>query len=150
MTEYYVFEIENTKYKLMLDKLCNLSDRFCLVEPIADTKDFPDILPEPKGELEKFLIERKRTYVWPGTKIKLRSKNKEAIQHFYKCSKASIDILKRYSDFFQYEDQMDIAFFAKENCVLYTISHEEIIVVDMKYWNGFFKKIECKLIKKNM
>ena len=46
MTEYYVFEIENTKYKLMLDKLCNLSDRFCLVEPIADTKDFPDILPE--------------------------------------------------------------------------------------------------------
>ena len=102
MTEYYVFEIENTKYKLMLDKLCNLSDRFCLVEPIADTKDFPDILPEPKGELEKFLIERKRTCVWPGTKIKLRSKNKEAIQHFYKCSKASIDILKRYSDFFQY------------------------------------------------
>ena len=73
MTEYYVFEIENTKYKLMLDKLCNLSDRFCLVEPIADTKDFPDILPEPKGELEKFLIERKRTCVWPGTKIKLRS-----------------------------------------------------------------------------
>ncbi len=146
MTEYYVFEIENTKYKLMLDKLCNLSDRFCLVEPIADTKDFP----EPKGELEKFLIERKRTCVWLGTKIKVRRKNKEAIQHFYKCSKSSIDILKRYSDFFQYEDQMDIAFFTKENCILYTISHEETIVVDMKYWNDFFKRIECKLIKKNM
>lgn len=40
MTEYYVFEIENTKYKLMLDKLCNLSDRFCLVEPIAGHKRF--------------------------------------------------------------------------------------------------------------
>jgi len=123
MTEYYVFEIENTKYKLMLDKLCNLSDRFCLVEPIADTKDFPDILPEPKGELEKFLIERKRTCVWPGTKIKLRSKNKEAIQHFYKCSKASIDILKRYSDFFQYEDQMDIAFSLQKKTVFYIQYH---------------------------
>ena len=150
MTEYYVFGVENIKYKLILDRLCNLSDIFCLVEPIADTRDFPDELPEPKGELGKFLIERKRTCVWPGTKIKVRRKDKEAIQHFYKCSKASIDILKKYLDFFHYEDQMDIAFFAKEKCVLYTISHEEIIVVDIKYWNDFLEKIECRLIKKNL
>lgn len=104
MAEYYVFGIESTKYKLMLDRLCSLSDRFCLVEPIADTSDFPAELPEPKGELEKFLIERKRTCVWPGTKIKVRSKDKEAIQHFYKCSKASMDILEKYLDFFHYKD----------------------------------------------
>lgn len=45
---------------------------------------------------------------------------------------------------------MDIAFFAKENCVLYTISHEEVVVADMKYWNDFFEKIGCELIKRNM
>ena len=146
MKGYYVLDVDNDTYQLMLDRLCRLCDQFCLVEPIADTKDFPEELPEPKGELNKFLIERKRTSIWPGTIIKVRNKNK-AIQHFYQCSKASINILKKYSDFFQYENQMDIAFFSKDHCVLYTVSHEEYIVVDMKYWDGFFEKTDCELIK---
>lgn len=40
MTEYYVFGVENIKYKLILDRLCNLSDIFCLVEPIGRHKRF--------------------------------------------------------------------------------------------------------------
>ena len=44
---------------------------------------------------------------------------------------------------------MDIAFFVKEICVLYTISHEEIVVVDMKYWDDFFENTDCRLIKKS-
>lgn len=56
MTEYYVFGVENIKYKLILDRLCNLSDIFCLVEPIADTRDFPDELPEPKGGAKRSIV----------------------------------------------------------------------------------------------
>ena len=57
--------------------------------------------------------------------------------------------MKEYSDFFQYEDQMDIAFFEQEHCILYTISHEGIVAVDMDYWGNFFDKIKCRLIKMN-
>lgn len=147
MSMYYVFGIDNNKYKLILDKLYMMCDRFCLVEPIADTEDFPDLLPEPKRKLSEFVIEKKRTRIWPGTKIKTKNKNKEAIQHFYRCSKSSIEILKKYSNFFQYEDQMDVAFFIEDCCVLYTISHEEVVAIDMNYWNNFFESINCKLIK---
>ena len=149
MKKYYVFEIEKDGYRLILYRLQEISDKFCLVEPVADTEEFPCELPEPKKTLEKYMIERKRTFVWPGTKLKGNNKKKAAIQHFYKCTKSGINALKEYSDFFQYEDQMDIAFFEKEHCILYTISHEGIVAVDMDYWGNFFDKIKCRLIKMN-
>lgn len=147
MNMYYVFGIDNRIYHLVLDELNKIADRFCLVEPIIDSKDYPTILPEPKERLEGFLIEKKRVCLWPGTKLKTRNKNKEAVQHFYKCNKKSIDILKKYLDFFEYEDQMDIAFFKMDVCVLYTISHEEIVAIDMDFWGEFFDGLDCKLIK---
>lgn len=112
MKKYYVFEIEKDGYRLILDRLQEISDKFCLVEPVADTEEFPCELPEPKKTLEKYMIER-------------------------------------IFGFFQYEDQMDIAFFEKEHCILYTISHEGIVAVDMDYWGNFFDKIKCRLIKMN-
>ena len=52
------FEIEKDGYRLILDRLQEISDRFCLVEPVADTEEFPCELPEPKKTLEKYMIER--------------------------------------------------------------------------------------------
>ena len=83
MKRYYVFEIEKDGYRLILDRLQEISDRFCLVEPVADTEELPCELPEPKKTLEKYMIERKRTFVWPGTKLKGNNKKKAAVQHFY-------------------------------------------------------------------
>ena len=38
--------------------------------------------------------------------------------------------------------------FLKRNIVFY-ISHEGIVAVDMDYWGNFFDKIKCRLIKMN-
>ena len=58
MKKYYVFEIEKDGYRLILDRLQEISDRFCLVEPVADTEEFPCEPPEPKKTLEKYMIEK--------------------------------------------------------------------------------------------
>lgn len=147
MNMYYVFGINNKIYNLVLNQLKVMADKFCLVEPIIDSEDYPTILPEPKKQLKDLMIEKKRVCLWQGTKMKIKNKNNEAVQHFYKCNKKSIDILKKFSDFFEYEDQMDIAFFRKDCCVLYTTSHEQIVAIDRDFWGEFFDKLDCKLIK---
>ena len=58
MKKYYVFEIEKDGYRLILDRLQEISDRFCLVDPVADTEEFSCELPEPKKTLGKYMLER--------------------------------------------------------------------------------------------
>ena len=90
--KYKVFDIDQEIYGKMLGYLRSC-DRFSLVEPMADTEDFPSILPEPKDKLMEWMLERKRVTRWPGTKIYVRNKRDMAVQHFYQYHKKSFDVL---------------------------------------------------------
>ena len=143
--KYKVYDIDQEIYRKMLGYL-RLCDRFTLVEPMADTEDYPSTLPEPKDKLREWMLERNRVTQWPGTKIYVRNKRDMAVQHFYQSNIKSFDVLMQYQDFYAYEDQMDIAFYHHGKCVLYCVSHEEIVAIDKNYWGNFFDDLDCELV----
>ncbi len=147
MNMYSIKNLQKDTYIFFLEQLKHKCDSFSLIEPIADSKGFPLELPQLKRNLEAFLISKERVRTWPGTKIKIKDDRYAAISHKYRCCKASIDVLKKYSSFFEYDDQMDISFWENERCMLYTISHEEIIRIDFDY----FKKLNigniCEIVQ---
>lgn len=147
MNMYYLYDINKEGYNKILDYLYKNCEMFYLVEPMADSEDFPEELPSPKDNLVEYLIERKRVTSWAGTKIKIKNKKRKAVEHSYRCCKNSVEKLRSYGSFFDYDDQMDIAFFKDNQCVLFAIAHEQIIMIDMDFWEGFFETISCSIIK---
>lgn len=144
---YYLYDINKERYDKMLDYVCKSCEMFYLVEPIVNCENFPEELPSPKDKLVDYLKERKRVTSWAGTKIKVRDKKREAVEHCYRCCKNSVDKLRSYESFFDYDNQMDIAFFKDNQCVLFAIAHEEILMVDMDFWHEFFETTSCSVTK---
>ncbi len=73
--------------------------------------------------------------------------SKKAVEHTYKCCKNSLSVLRKFNSFFEIEDQMDISFYKENNCVFFTISHEDIAMVDLDIWKDFFDNTNVSLIK---
>jgi len=144
---YYVNNVEKEDFIKMLDFLAKECDTFCLVEPNVDFPESTNELPDIKKSLSQYLKEENRVTVWPGTRIKVRRESQKAIQHIYRCCPNSIEKLKKFSSFFDIEDQIDISFFHGDKCVLFTISHEGILMVDLNFWQDFFNNTACTLIK---
>ncbi|MDR1019104.1 MAG: hypothetical protein LBM02_10440 [Lachnospiraceae bacterium] len=127
-----------------LEKNCST---FSLVEPNIGYSDFPYELPNLKVDLQDYLRKSEKVTSWPGTKCKVAKGEEKPVLHNYECSRESIKYLKKYNSFWDIEEQMDIAFYKTFKCILYTISHEEMLVVDLAFWGNFFEYTNCVLIK---
>ena len=137
---HYVENVEKEDYIKMLDFLAKNCDTFSLVEGNAGIPDYPDELPDTKKALAEYLKAENRVTSWPGTEIDVRIESGKALEHVYGCCKGSVEQLKKSSSFFEIEEEwdMDISFFKSGQCVLFTISHEGILMVDLDFWQDFF------------
>lgn len=142
-----VTNIQKDTYIKMLNFLAKNCDTFSLVEPNGDLPGIPYELPDIKKSLNEYLKEQKWVASWAGTKIKVRSESQKAIQHTYRCCDNSVAKLIRFHSFFEIEDQMDISFFQADRCVLFTTSHESVLMIDLDFWKDFFDNADCMLIK---
>ena len=142
---YYIGNITGDIYIRMLNHLGKSCDSFHLVEPIGDSSEFPSDLPPVKQKLNEYLCEKRRVTSWAGTKIKVREEKRKAIEHIYRCCKSSVDKLLAYDSFFDIENQIDIAFLKENQCVIFTISHERIVMTEESFWGDFFDNTDCAL-----
>jgi len=53
----------------------------------------------------------------------------------------------QFNSFLDIEYQIDIAFYRNKENILFTISHENIILVDLDFWGTFFENTGCQIIK---
>ena len=149
MNMHYIHDINGASYQMMLEHLGKECDYFSLVEPIIDSVDFPEEIPPTKASLLEFLMKKNRVTSWPGTKIKVAKESKKAVEHIFKCCKSSLCKLYDKDSFYDIEYQMDIAFFKDNQCILFTISHERIMMADLDFWGDFFNKVNAKTLKAN-
>ncbi|MDR1540407.1 MAG: hypothetical protein LBU32_20895 [Clostridiales bacterium] len=145
---HFVSDMNALEFYEALDYLAINCDTFSLVDSNIFRSGFSVHLPPIKKRLTYYLIDRKRVVSWAGTQILVRYENKKPIEHVYSCCKDSTQILKKYyKSFFDIEYQMDISFFKSNQCVLFTISHESILMVDLDFWKDFFDNTFCVLDK---
>lgn len=124
--EHKIIVLNKPTYKRLLKLLEKNSDRFNLVSPHTFfTKEIYNIdMTETQKYLSDYCISHKWVNKWPGTKG-----GKKVLMQTYKINDYCIDYLKSIDSFFALEDQMDIAFYHLDECVCYTISHEELCLV---------------------
>jgi hypothetical protein len=147
MNIYLIAAINKNDYDNLTNYLAQYCDSYALVEPHADSYDFPDELPPIKMQLEQYLISRKRIVSWPGTKMKVKYDREKAVEHIYRCCKNSMKVFNNYNSFFEIEWDIDAAFYKEKKCVLWMIAHEGMMFVDLNFFGTFFDNTQCKLLK---
>ena len=144
----YKISIKNKNdYTTILDFLFSSCDRFEVVDLYPDEdyeSDFLNSLSEACHNIE---------YVnkWCGTCIEVEKHSSLAKKYTFLCNQKALKILKKHSNFFErkelngiryyesFEGQLDIAFFCKDKCILHTIAHEGICLVDENIFKGLLK-----------
>lgn len=135
---YYFSRVDSFRYMRILDRLFCICDKFCLLESPNEHREIQGNIPGLKEKLFSSKIEITVGTFMPGVTKKMKQSSHGVVQYFYHCSEEALKLLKQYNDFYHYDNKMDIAFFSKEECVLYTISNEEIIALDLDYWQTMF------------
>ena len=98
-----------------------------------------------KEALTEHLTKEMKVSTWPGTTSEFEKEEDRAVATFYVCNEKSISIFYKLDSFFQIENDIDISFFKDEECVLLTINHEDIMIIDLDFWGAFFDDTNCEL-----
>lgn len=130
----YKINIKNkVEYHSILNYLFEICDKFKLVSLNFNIKTI--------DKLNKHLIEEKLVKKWPGT-----VKGPKSNMKIYKFNKETLKLFKEYENFFEYnvednigyytsfysDEQIDISFYNKDKCILYTICHEGLCISEDK------------------
>ena len=133
----YRISIKNKDdYNVIIDFLFSRCDRFEIVDSYPDVDYNSNFL----NNLCEIHFDSEYVTEWCGTCIELETHSSPAKKYTFPFNKKALKILKKYSNYFELkesngskwyetfdeEEQLDIAFFCKDKCILYTIAHEGI------------------------
>lgn len=140
---FYDINIKNKKiYREILKILKDNCDVFALVN--ESIEDLGNYIPPTISKLAETCIKEENVNRWPGNKSGRKRYTK---RYVHKVCKSSMDVLKQFSNFFEIEDQMDIAFYKDKECILYTVSHEGDCMCKGKYFADYILKNNIEYIK---
>lgn len=150
---------DKNDYDTIIKYLFSKCDMFQIVDmyPNADYKS--RIL----NNLSTLCLSNEYVNEWSGTCIIPEAHSNSAKKYVLPCNKETLNILKKYSNFFELkelngikyyesfneEEQLDISFFYKDKCILYTITHEGICLVEEKFFKDLFKSNNISFEKWN-
>lgn len=147
MIDYSIKINDPLLFYLMIDYLKIEADTFSITEDTDEEQGYenyvnkydedPEVLQNKTIlRLKPFEIEERRTTEWNEM-----VSNVTHTQRFYKCNGSSTNTLINMKPFETFLDiPFDIAFYKKNQIILYDIVHEEIICINYRFWKDFFKK----------
>lgn len=97
------------------------------------------------SKLEPYLLDKKLTNDWDGTTRYVVDEEEMVMQYKIKYCKEVLDLLIAYENsheigLFEFNSLFDIALYNKEELILYTVAHEDMLIYDRKNLDAFFQK----------
>ncbi len=126
MNVYAMVSLKEDSFGKLLEYLEENCDSFYLVNQyIYFDKHFSEkSLSNTEQILIDYCVGRKWVKKWPGTKT-----SHKVLMSTYVMSDFCMKYFKKLGSFFAIEDEIDISFFHNDECLCFSISHENMLFV---------------------